>query len=119
MVRRNATKGDFLMSDIKDTHVIGARVAPARQAETVEDRRRPGRINDVSPALIPLLRNPTAGSVAGDLVPIDRFQMAAAWAASGYPAAIWRSLSALEQSAVIYRELAELDAANAARKASD
>jgi hypothetical protein len=107
------------MSDIKDAHRIDAQVAPARQADTPEDRRRPGRIHDVSPALIPLLRTPTAGLVAGDLVPIDRFQMAAAWAASGYPVAIWRGLSALEQSAVIYRELAELDAAHAAQNESD
>jgi hypothetical protein len=67
--------------------------------------------------LIPLLRDPTAGLVAGDLVPIDRFQIAAAWAASAYPAAVWRGLSATERNAVIYRELRELDEAHAARRA--
>jgi CRP/FNR family transcriptional regulator len=33
-------------------------------SEIVKDRRRPGRIHDVSPALIPILRNPTAGPCA-------------------------------------------------------
>jgi hypothetical protein len=107
------------MSDVKDDQLIDAQVAPARQAATVKDRRRPGRIHDASPALIPLLRNPTARSVAGHLVPIDRFQIAAAWAASAYPAAVWRSLSAAERSAVIDRELRELDEAHAARRASE
>jgi hypothetical protein len=32
-------------------------------SEIVKDRRRPGRIHNVSPALIPILRNPTAGAV--------------------------------------------------------
>ena len=39
-------------------------------SEIVEDRRRPGRIHNISPALIPILRNPTAGAVAGDLCPV-------------------------------------------------
>jgi hypothetical protein len=103
------------MSDFKDAHRIDASAAPARQAGTGKDRRRPGRIHDVSPALIPLLRNPMAGLVSGDLVPIDRLQIAAAWAASAYPAATWRSLSATERSALIDRELRELDAARTAR----
>jgi hypothetical protein len=107
------------MSDIKDANRIDTQVAPARQADTAEDRRRPGRINDVNPALIPLLRNPAAGSVAGDLFPVDRFQIAAAWAASAYPAAVWNTLSAREQSEIIYRELRELDEAHAARSVSE
>jgi hypothetical protein len=107
------------MSDIKDAHRISASVVPARQAQTGKDRRRPGRIHDISPALIPLLRSPTAGLVSGDLVPIDRSQIAAAWAASAYPAAIWRSLSAAQRSALIDRELRELDAAHATRNESD
>jgi hypothetical protein len=108
-----------LMSDFKDAHRIDASVVPARQEEIIKDRRRPGRINDVSPALILLLRSPTAGSVSGDLVPIDRLQIAAAWAASAYPAATWHSLSATERSALIDRALRELEAATAARKASE
>jgi hypothetical protein len=99
------------MYDVQDSHRIDAPAAPERQAEIVEDRRRPGRIHDVSPTLIPLLRNPRVGLAAGDLVPIDRFQIAAAWAD---PAAVWRSLSATERSAAIYRELRELDVAYAA-----
>jgi hypothetical protein len=67
------------MSDIKDAYRMSASVVHARQAQTGTDRRRPGRIHDVSPALIPLLRSPTAGLVSGDLVPIDRLQIAAAW----------------------------------------
>ncbi len=102
------------MYDIRDSHCIDAQVTPVRQAETVKDRRRPGRIQDVSPALIPLLRDPTAGSVAGNLVPVDRFQIAAAWAASAYPADVWLSLSTREQSAAIYLEMRKLDEAYAA-----
>jgi hypothetical protein len=80
----------------------------------VKDRRRPGRIHNVSPALVPLLRNPTAGLVAGDLAPIDSFQIVAAWAASAYPTDIWLRMSASERSAAIYREMRKLDLANAA-----
>ena len=47
------------MSDVTDAD-LDAPVAPAHQAEIIKDRRRPGRIHNVSPALIPLLRNPTA-----------------------------------------------------------
>jgi hypothetical protein len=42
--------------------VRDSQVAPSRHAETAKDRRRPGRIDSVSPALIPLLRTPTAGN---------------------------------------------------------
>lgn len=98
---------------------IDAQPAPARQAGIVKDRRRPGRINDVSPVLIPLLRNPTAAVAAGDLVPIDTFKIVAAWTASAYPADIWLRLSATDRSAAIDRELRKLDAAYAEKKASD
>ena len=101
------------MYNIRDSHCIDAQVTPVRQAATVKDRRRPARIQDVSRALIPLLRDPTAGSVAGNLVPVDRFQIAAAWAASAYPADVWLSLSTREQSAAIYREMRKLDEAYA------
>jgi hypothetical protein len=94
--------------------VRDAQAPPVRQAKTVKDRRRPGRIHDVSPALIPLLRSPTAGLVAGNHVPVDSFRIAAACAASAYPADVWLSLSAAEQSAAIYREMRKLDMACAA-----
>ncbi len=95
------------MSDVKDANLIDAPVAPAHQAEIVKDRRRPGRIQNISPALIPLLRNPT-GAVAGDLCPIDSTQIATLWAASAYPADVWRSMGATERSAAISRELLEM-----------
>ena len=49
------------MSDAQDSDLSDAQLAPVRQAEIAKDRRRPGRIHNVSPALIPLLRNPTDG----------------------------------------------------------
>jgi hypothetical protein len=103
------------MSDIKNSHLIGARAAPAHQAEIIKDRRRPGRIHDVNPALIPLLRNPTAGLVAGDLAPIDRFQIVTAWTASAYPADIWLNMNSTERSEAIRHEMRKLNAAHAAR----
>lgn len=42
---------------------------PARSGlttETAPDRRRPGRLKDVSPELIPLLRNPAAIEIPSD-----------------------------------------------------
>jgi hypothetical protein len=99
------------MSDVKDANLIDASVAPAGQAEIVKDRRRPGRIHNVSPALIPLLRNPTAGAVAGDLFPIDSLQIVALWTASAYPTDVWRSMSKTERSAAISREMLEMDVA--------
>jgi hypothetical protein len=62
------------------------------------------------------LRNPTAGTVAGNLAPIDGFQIAASWAASAYLADVWLRLGATERSAAIYRELRKLDATCAARE---
>jgi hypothetical protein len=49
---------------------IDAPVAPALQVERITDRRRPGRVHDVSPALIPLLRNPGGVAVVDDIVAI-------------------------------------------------
>jgi hypothetical protein len=63
------------MPEITNIHLIDPPVAPARQAEIVKDRRRPGRTHNVSRALVPLLRNPTAGLVAGDLAPVDSFSL--------------------------------------------
>jgi hypothetical protein len=40
----------------------------------------------------------------------DNFQIAAARAASSYPADVWLMLSPSEQTAAIYRELRKLDA---------
>jgi hypothetical protein len=102
------------MSDITNIHLIDAPVAPARQAEIVKDRRRPGRIHDVSRALVPLLRDPTAGLVAGDLTPVDSFQIVAVWAQSAYPTDIWFRMSVAERSTAIYREMRKLDVASAA-----
>jgi hypothetical protein len=102
------------MYDVRGSHRIDAPAAPARQAEIVKDRRRPGRTYNTCPALVPLLRNPTAGSAAGNLVPVDSFQIAAASAASAYPADVWLSLSTRELSAAIYREMRKLDVAYAA-----
>jgi hypothetical protein len=102
------------MSDVMDGNLIDAPVAPAHQAEIVKDRRRPGRVDNVSPALIPILRNPTAGAVAGDLFPIDSLQIVALWAASAYPADVWRRMSKIERSAAISREMLEMEVANAA-----
>jgi hypothetical protein len=102
------------MSDFKDANLIDAPVAPAHQAEIIKDPRRPGRIHNVSPALIPLLRDPTAGAVAGDLFPIDSLQIVSLWAASAYPADVWRSMSKTERSAAVSREMLEMDVANVA-----
>jgi hypothetical protein len=57
--------------------------------------------------------------VAGDLAPVDKFQIVAAWTASAYPADIWLSMSATEQAEAIDRELRTLDEAHASRSASD
>jgi hypothetical protein len=54
--------------------VPDSQVVPSRHAEIAKDRRRPGRIDSVSPALIPLLRTPTKGSAAGDLASVERFK---------------------------------------------
>jgi hypothetical protein len=91
------------MPNTTDADLIDASATPAHQSEIIKDRRRPGRIHNVSPALIPLFRNPT-GAVAGDLCPIDRPQIVALWAASAYPADVWRSMSRTERSAAISRE---------------
>ena len=99
------------MSNVRDYQT-----AHSHYAEAVKDRRRPGRVDDVSPALIPLLRNPTGGSAAGNLAPIDSFQIAASWAASAYPTDVWLCMDATERSAAIYRELRKLDAACDARE---
>ena len=58
------------MSDLQDDHYIDAPVAPARKTELIKDRRRPGRIHDVSPALIPLLRNAATLAIVDDIDPI-------------------------------------------------
>jgi hypothetical protein len=99
--------GSPFMPNATYADLIDASAAPARQSEIIKDRRRPGRIQNGNPALIPLFRNPT-GAVAGDLCPIDRPQIVALWAASAYPADVWRSMTATEQSAVIVGEMQEM-----------
>jgi hypothetical protein len=102
------------MHDVRGSHRIAAQATPVRQGKIVKDRRRPGRTHNASAALVPLLRNPTAELVAGNLVPVDSFQIAAVSAASAYPADVWISMSVREQSADIYREMRKLDVAYAA-----
>jgi hypothetical protein len=46
-------------------------------------------------------------------MPSDRFQTAAARAASSYPMEVWSTLSPSERAAAIYRELRKLDAESA------
>jgi DNA-binding MarR family transcriptional regulator len=60
-------KGLSIVVDHQDSH-------PAHPAKTIRDRRRAGRIQDVDPALIPTLRNPTGETVAGDAGPVDIFE---------------------------------------------
>jgi hypothetical protein len=55
------------MSGLKDYHNIDAPVAPARKAQLIKDRRRLDRIHNVSPALIPLLRNAATLAIVGDI----------------------------------------------------
>jgi hypothetical protein len=104
------------VDDVRDFNCTDAQRAPPRQTAILKNRRRPGRNHGVPPSLISLLRNPTEGLVAGNLVPIDSFQIAAAWVASAYPDDVWLRLSAMERSAAIYRELRKLDEAHAARE---
>jgi hypothetical protein len=56
------------MSDFQDDHCIDAPVTPAHPTALIKDRRRPDRIHDVSPALIPLLRNPAGAAVVDNIV---------------------------------------------------
>jgi hypothetical protein len=49
---------------------IDAPIAPAHEAALIRDRRRPGRIHDVSPELIPLLRTSSEVRVGDDIVPV-------------------------------------------------
>jgi hypothetical protein len=47
------------MSGVRDSQLIGVPAAATHRTKIVKDRRRPGRIHDVNPTLIPILRNPT------------------------------------------------------------
>jgi hypothetical protein len=49
--------------------VPDSQVTPSRHAETAKDRRRPSRIDSVSPALIPLSRTPQRGRLRVILLP--------------------------------------------------
>jgi hypothetical protein len=55
------------MSGSKDDHYIDAPVAPAHGTELIKDRRREGRTHNVSPALIPLLRNAATPVTVDDI----------------------------------------------------
>jgi hypothetical protein len=55
------------MSNSEDDHYIDAPVALARKAQLIKDRRRLDRIHNVSPALIPLLRNAAALAIVDDI----------------------------------------------------
>jgi hypothetical protein len=98
------------MYDVSDSHPIDASVTPSPQAKPIKERRRTGRIDDISPALTSLLRNPAKVAIAGNTGPVDRFQIAAERAASSYTAIVWLTvLGPSERSAAIYRELRKLD----------
>ena len=60
------------MSVCQDYHLIDAPAAGADNSWTGKDRRRPGRIQNVNPALIPLLRNAAEVPVPEDVVPKPR-----------------------------------------------
>jgi len=47
----------------------GAPAPDSANAETAPDRRRPGRLPDVSPGLLPLLRNPVAVEIPAEKAP--------------------------------------------------
>jgi hypothetical protein len=55
------------MSNSQDDRYIDAPVAPARKAQLIKDRRRLDRIHNVSPALIPLLRNAATLAIVDDI----------------------------------------------------
>jgi hypothetical protein len=84
------------MPDFQDDHCVDAPVAPAHQTGRVTDRRRPDRMHDVSPALIPLLRNPAGVAVVDDLVPMQGAMVVALQGIRDFSASlglwIWASL---------------------------
>ena len=94
------------MSHVTDGDPIDASAARA-SGRNHQGSSPTGRIQNVSPNLVPLLRNPT-GAVAGDLCPIDRAQIGALWAASAYPADVWRNMSETERSSALVGEMLEL-----------
>jgi hypothetical protein len=57
------------MYDAYDLDCAEAQAEPAPLSEPANDRRRPGRPQHVSPALIPLLRNPAGMAIADDALP--------------------------------------------------
>jgi hypothetical protein len=59
------------MSDFKVDDRIDAPVAPAHRTELIKDRRRLGRIHDVNPALIPLLRDAATVAIVDNFGPIS------------------------------------------------
>jgi hypothetical protein len=57
------------MLDCQDNHLITDPVVDGNQPWTGKDRRRPGRIQNVNPTLIPLLRNSAEIPTPDDIVP--------------------------------------------------
>jgi hypothetical protein len=97
------------MHDVSDSHPTDASVTPSPPAKPIKERRRAGRIECISPALTSLLRNPAKVAIAGEIGPVDRFQIAAERAALTYTAIVWTVLGPSEQAAAIYREMRKLD----------
>jgi hypothetical protein len=60
--------GEFLMYALLEPRQSDASVEPAPVSEFTRDRRRPGRIQNVSPALVPLLRNAAELPIADDSI---------------------------------------------------
>jgi hypothetical protein len=59
--------------------VPDSQIVPSRHAETAKDRRRPGRIDSVSPALIPLSRTPQRGRLRVILLPLIGSNRCSLW----------------------------------------
>jgi hypothetical protein len=57
------------MYEAYDLDCAEAQAEPAPHSEPANDRRRPGRPQHVSPALIPLLRNPAGMAIADEAPP--------------------------------------------------
>jgi hypothetical protein len=107
------------MSDYRGPRPGDALAVPGHPGEPSGDRRRPGREDAASPALVPLLRNPARIVVAGDPGPVNTFKIAAERAAASYSAHVWLTmLSTSEQAAAIYRAMRDLDAAYVARNST-
>jgi len=59
------------MPDSQDYHLIDASVTHPNHSCAVKDRRRPGRIQNISPALILLLRNAAEAAIPDESQAIE------------------------------------------------